>query len=106
MPDKGSLPDDAVGLVGDDGRLQCDITLENANRVQVCGASLIDEATSSNVVFDLEGLSTNNSITVAIMMSWFRTAEHAGRTVAYRGVSSELRKIVEFSGLTDLLLPK
>ena len=38
------------------------------------------------------------------MMAWFRAADQAGKKVAFEGISSDLHKIIEFSGLTELLL--
>ena len=91
-----------AGLVN--GRLSGAISFDNANALHAQGVAAIEGATAEPVVFDLSGVDATNSVTVALMMAWFRAADQAGKRVAFEGISSDLHKIIEFSGLSELLL--
>ncbi len=85
------------------------VTLENAERIKARGFELIRERISGEVPsdtpieVDLGGLQHANSVTVALLAAWYRAATNSGGSIVFMNLSPELRKIVAFSGLAEIL---
>ena len=90
-------------LISQDFSLNGEVTFENAEAYKERGRSLIDAA-EHEVRADLSGLAKSNSVTVAVMLSWMRHAALSGKTVIFVNLANDLRNIIEFSGLRELLL--
>ena len=82
-----------------------EVDLESAERLRVEGLRLIEQAGQSLEV-NLAGLKRANSVTVALLLSWYRHAALHDKSILFTGLSQELRNIIEFSGLTQVLLPQ
>lgn len=85
-----------------DYRLRGRVTFGNLVRIREEGRQAIARA-GEQAVFDLSGLERGNSAAVALLMDWFRAAEHGGKSIRFVAPPVELENIVELSGLTDLL---
>ena len=79
-----------------------EISAANADALRVQGEQQIKRA-NGPVTCDLQGLQRANSVTVAVMLAWYRAAHLAGHSILFVNLSSELRNIIAFSGLTDVL---
>lgn len=53
---------------------------------------------------DLGGVNRANTLMVAILVAWYREAQLLQKSIVFVNLSSELRKIVTFSGLQSILL--
>lgn len=87
---------DHFALQGDE------ISTADADTLRTQGVHLIRRA-DSPITVDLQGLQRANSVTVAIMLAWYRAAHLAGQPILFVNLSAELRNIIAFSGLTDVL---
>ena len=90
-----------AGLLQDD-RLSGVIDFDNLVEIRRDGESRINEATET-VRFDLSGLEKANSATVALLIAWFRAAEAQRKSIVFVEVAPELRNIIAFSGLEEVL---
>ncbi len=87
----------------DDFRLLGDeLEVQDAEAIKRQGTELLSNA-GSQVVIDFAGLKRANSITVALMLEWYRVASSANKSIVFVNRSEELRNIVRFSGLTQVL---
>jgi anti-anti-sigma factor len=77
----------------------------DAEAIRQKGNALIARA-DGEVTFDLGGLQRANSLTVAVLVDWYRTATLQQKGIVFANLSKEMRNIIEFSGLSDLLLGK
>lgn len=55
------------------------------------------------IAVDLSGLDEANSVTVALLLAWFRAASREDKSLVLVDVPRDLRNIIDFSGLTELL---
>ena len=76
--------------------------------VKALGFSYIDTHTSPNapVTIDLSGLAKANSVTVAVLMAWYRHAKSLGLDISFAHLSPSLCNIINFSGLHEVLTPE
>lgn len=81
-----------------------EIELDDAEALKIAGAALID-AQPSPIQVDFEALVQANSITVALMLAWYRRAKLQQKSIMFVNLSQELHNIIEFSGLSSVLLP-
>ena len=92
--------------LSDDLRLTGDeIEHADAEAIRHKGNELIAQA-NGQVTFDLAGLQRANSLTVAVLVDWYRTATLQQKGIVFANLSEGLLNIIEFSGLSDLLLRK
>ena len=54
--------------------------------------------------FDLGGLQRANSVTVAVLLAWYRHATLRQKSIMFVNLSQDLLNIIEFSGLRRLLI--
>ncbi|MEZ5558778.1 MAG: STAS domain-containing protein [Pseudomonadales bacterium] len=78
------------------------IGFDNFAAVRRDGETALQSAGTEFVV-DLSDLQETNSVTVALLMAWFRLAHAEGKTVRFVGVPAGLMNIIEFSGLSNVL---
>ena len=81
------------------------IDFANAEAVKREGAQLLG-ASASPVQVDLGGLQRANTLAVAVMVAWYRRARQQDKAMVFVNLSDELRNIVTFSGLAEVLLPE
>jgi anti-anti-sigma factor len=82
-------------------RLDGAVDFENFATVRADVEQVIeDEATVS---VDLSGLNEANSLKVALLLAWFRAANRREGEVVFVDAPRDLRNIIDFSGLTELL---
>jgi anti-anti-sigma factor len=89
--------------ITDDFRVSGELRLDTAERYKRRGRQLID-GMSRDVEVDLGGLGIANSVSVAVMVGWLRHATLKGKSIVFVNMSQDLRKIIEFSGLSQLLV--
>ena len=88
----------------DDFRLLGDaVDFEDADALKARGCALI-EAAKAPVSVDLGGLERANTLTVALLLAWYRAARLHDTPIEFVNLSSDLRNIVRFSGLDPVLL--
>ena len=87
----------------DGGRLCGRVLFASFAQVRAEGEALIDAA-EAQVELDLSGLEYSNSLAVGAMVAWYRRASAQGKVVRFSNVPADLRKIIDVSGLEDLLL--
>jgi len=61
------------------------------------------EQSGSDIQIDFEALVVTNSLVVAMMMSWYRSAALKGKTINFLNLPAGVQKIVEISGLDHVL---
>ena len=61
------------------------------------------EQSESDVQIDFKALQVTNSLLVALMMCWYRSAELEGKRINFLNLPAGVQKIVEISGLDDTL---
>ncbi|MEQ9451467.1 MAG: STAS domain-containing protein [Pseudomonadales bacterium] len=90
----------------DDFQLRGDeVHFDAAPALKKRGDALITAAaTGQPVSVDLAGLDNANSLTVALLLQWYRTAHALGLSIVFLHLSQDLRNIITFSGLSEILL--
>ena len=78
------------------------VSFDNLMALRHAGEAVIATA-EGPVEMQLGGLDGGNSAAVALLMAWLRAAARAGVEVTFVDVPPEVRKIVELSGLVDVL---
>ena len=94
---KVTISDDFV-VSGDE------LTLNDAEAIKAAGVRIITAAENA-VRVDLNGLERANSVTAAVLVAWYRSATLQNKSIVFVNLSQELRDIIEFSGLSRVLLP-
>lgn len=84
-------------LIGDE------LDLQQAEAIKQQGQRLIELGVGPAQV-NLAALARANSLTVAVLMAWYRHAMRMGTSITFASMSQELINIIEFSGLHELLL--
>lgn len=80
-----------------------EVLSSQADALREQGIALILKA-EQGVAVNLQGLQRANSLTVALLVAWYRTANLNNKAIEFVNLSGELRNIVTFSGLSDVLL--
>lgn len=80
-----------------------EIELEDAESIKRRGYGLIDAGAGPFQV-DLEHLKRANSVSVAVLLAWYRRAMLQDKRIFFVNLSEDLHNIVEFSGLSRVLL--
>ena len=88
---------DQFALVGEE------VGLDIAEQIKNQGVGIINKLAGPFNV-DLAGLKRANSVTVAVLVAWYRHATLQQKTILFVNLSEELHNIVEFSGLSGILL--
>ena len=71
--------------------------------LKVRGNQLIDLSCEQSIVVDLAGLAGANSVTVALLLAWYRHAALQHKQLLLTNVAPALQNIIDFSGLADVL---
>lgn len=74
------------------------LNLRNAVAVSETGLAAIRAGAEE---FDLSGLNSVDSSSVAVMLAWQRCAQSLGRSVSFSGAPASLRSLIDLYGLTD-----
>ena len=85
-----------------DDQLSGVIDFDNLTDIRRVGEARISEV-NETLRIDLSGLEQANSATVALLIAWFRAAEAQEKSVVFVEVPPELRNIIAFSGLEQVL---
>ena len=80
-----------------------EIELDDAESIKLRGYRLIDAGEGPFQV-DLELLKRANSVSVAVLLAWYRRAMLQDKAIFFVNLSEDLHNIVEFSGLSRVLL--
>jgi ABC-type transporter Mla MlaB component len=88
---------ESFGLQGDE------LELNEAESIKKQGIRLI-EAGDGPFRVDLAELRRANSVTVAILMAWYRHARLRDKPITFVNLSQDLLNIIEFSGLRRILV--
>lgn len=89
---------DQFALVGDE------VGLDVAEQIKTQGVGIITKQAGPFSV-DLAGLHRANSVTIAVLVAWYRHATLQQKSIIFVNLSEELHNIIEFSGLSRILLP-
>lgn len=81
-----------------------EVSLDEAEALKRQGLKLID-AHQGPIKVDLGELQRANSVTVALLVAWYRRAILQQKPITFVNLSEDLHNIVEFSGLSRVLLP-
>jgi anti-anti-sigma factor len=82
--------------------LQGVVDFDNLAEIREIGDARI-KVRSDDLLISLKGLMEANSVTVALLIAWLRSANNQGISIVYMDVPQELRNIIDFSGLTQVL---
>ena len=85
------------GLQGDE------LELDQAEAIKTQGIRLIENGAGPFRV-DLAELRRANSVTVAVLMAWYRHARLHEKSIVFVNLSQDLLNIIEFSGLRRILI--
>jgi len=87
-----------------------EITFDNAEGLRTRIDQQIAEAPSAetagdsaDIAIDMRSLERVNTLCVALMTAWYRSARLHNTSIVFVNLSDELRNIIAFSGLSDLL---
>ncbi len=80
-----------------------ELDINDAEALKSAGQELITNGQAPLRV-DLGGLETANSVSVAVLVAWYRAAAREEKRIDFVNLSPELQEIIEFSGLSRLLL--
>lgn len=81
-----------------------EVSLDRAEAVKLEGVRIIQQQPGPFSV-DLGSLTQANSVTVALLVAWYRHASLNQKSIKFVNLSEELHNIIEFSGLSQVLLP-
>ncbi len=82
-----------------------ELGLEQAEAVKAAGMALIERSSDAEPIrVDLAALEQANSVTVAVLMAWYRHAAIQQKSIMFVNLSQDLLNIIEFSGLRRLLV--
>jgi len=71
----------------------------NACQCEAAGLALIATLPSGQCLCDLSGLTTGNSVTAAVLMSWRRAAARRQQVLTLRAMPDRLQAILQASNL-------
>lgn len=77
----------------------------NAGQCESEGLTLIANLPTGPCVCDLSGLTTGNSVTAAVLMSWRRAAAKRQQTLTLRAIPTRLQAILQASNLLPVFTP-
>jgi anti-anti-sigma factor len=78
------------------------VTFDNLMAMRSAGEAVIERA-EGPVLMELEALDGGSSAAVALLMAWYRAAVARDKSVTFHSVPPEVIKIIELSGLADVL---
>jgi len=78
------------------------VTLDNLVAIRREGEAAL-AAADTPTSMDISGLENGNSAALALLMAWFREAQAQGKEVVFTDIPSELVKIIELSGMAEVL---
>ena len=93
----------AVELTPDFALQGEELELEQAEAIKAAGEALMARSPGP-YQFDLGGLQRANSVTVAVLLAWYRHATLRQKSIMFVNLSQDLLNIIEFSGLRRLLI--
>jgi anti-anti-sigma regulatory factor len=82
-----------------------DVTFDIFNAVRADAERELGGTPAGRIEFDCTELEAANSLSVALFMALLRAANRSGKNLVLTGVAPSLAGIIEFSGLTEVLLP-
>ena len=91
---------DGNGLV-----LSGSVDSANAMQCEAEGLALIADLAAGPCICDLSGLTTGNSVTAAVLMSWRRAAAKRQQTLTLRAIPTRLHAILQASNLLPVFTP-
>ena len=74
----------------------------NAGQCEADGLTLIASLAAGPCVCDLSGLTTGNSVTAAVLMSWRRAAAKRQQTLTLKAIPARLLAILQASNLLSV----
>lgn len=82
------------------------ISLQEANAVLAAGLTLLQrqQLAGPTLMGDLSGLTQSNSVTLAVLLQWYRYLATQGIRLQLTGVPQRLRAIMGASSLDTLLI--
>lgn len=91
--------------IDEDFRLSGDeLDFDDVERIRAAGEALIDQSLGP-VRVDCGGLERSSSATVAVLLAWYRYAHRDKKAIEFTNLSRGMSDIIEFSGLSRLLMP-
>ena len=85
-------------------RLSGDLDFSNVMPLYQQSLALFQMNTTS-VCVDFSGLTTANSVVLALMVSWIRLAKQQAKTIQLKNISQEIMSLAKSSGLDKVLEP-
>jgi len=79
-----------------------EVGLDQAEEIKAQGVIMIG-AHDGPITVDLAGLQRANSVTIAMLVTWYRHATLQNKAIMFVNLSAELHNIIEFSGLLSVL---
>lgn len=113
MTDVADVATSAARVERMDGgiRLVGRVTFENAVDVGAAGDALLRSASiaepgpgSGAARVDLSGMLAPGSVAVAVLLAWYRSCHELGRQLVLENAPGALRRILDFTGLDEVLL--
>jgi len=80
-----------------------EVSLSQAEAIKSQGVAMI-LSQPGPIAVDLSRLEKANSVTVAVLVAWYRHARLQKKKITFINVPKDLGKIIEFSGLNEVLL--
>jgi phospholipid transport system transporter-binding protein len=95
--------DTAVLETSGDGRVRVvgSLGFSSVNALLPQGSDLIGRGQAA--VIDLAGVTDSDSAGLALLIEWLSVAKHAGRSLRYDNIPSQLRQLAGLSEVEDLI---
>ena len=71
--------------------------------VKADGLARLAELTGDTIEVDLQDVPRANTVTIAVLTAWHRAAKLQNKSMVFMNLSPELRNIIDFSGLQNIL---
>jgi phospholipid transport system transporter-binding protein len=87
------------------GRLELSgvIDFRSGPQLRKDGQQVINASQSAELLLDCAAVEKSSSVGVSLLLAFMRDATAEGKTLAMRGLPSDMRQIAEVSGLIGLL---
>lgn len=93
-----------IKMEGNTLRLTGDLDFSNVMPLYQQSLSLFQQNIEL-VCVDFSGLTSANSVVLALMVSWIRLAKQQAKTIQLKNISQDIMSLAKSSGLDKVLLP-
>ena len=79
------------------------VTFQNVKVLIGDGLSAIQQSELENIIIECSGLGSVDNSFLTLCLSWFRCAEQSHKTIQFIGLGEALRRLINLTGLDQLI---